>query len=281
MSIPSPLWSPSRLRYSSPAKSPFSPGYKQSPSSRNSTENYFDRWVINDVTSATVLPVRSIWHDFYNVGIDRFIPSRQSPCVAKKCLFKSPRKKAKWVMLLLSVITIMCVCVLTSIHFLFSRVDAQSEPPKVETLTYQSVLQNELLGQSNTEVPVSLVWLLYHVYTPHPHYVCQHTLTLCLPVHQHVESWFFKRLLYFFCIGLGVIILPQWEALILNSIGSNYYLLTLQTVNSLRFPGMWPPIATSNSISLNKTIPPIRTLDWVLRVAIFRGSLYLSSCVFL
>ena len=30
-----------------------------------------------------------------------------------------------------------------------------TEPPRVETLTYQAVLQNELLGKKVTEVPVS------------------------------------------------------------------------------------------------------------------------------
>ncbi len=38
---------------------------------------------------------------------------------------------------------------------IFSRETQQSELPKVETLTYQSVLQNELLGKEITEVPVS------------------------------------------------------------------------------------------------------------------------------
>ena len=30
-----------------------------------------------------------------------------------------------------------------------------ADPPKVETLTYQAVLQNELLGRNITDVPVS------------------------------------------------------------------------------------------------------------------------------
>ena len=33
--------------------------------------------------------------------------------------------------------------------------EGTSEPPKIETLTYQAVLQNELLGKSISEVPVS------------------------------------------------------------------------------------------------------------------------------
>ncbi len=44
-------------------------------------------------------------------------------------------------------------CIISS-YFVYR--DLQSEPPKVETLTYQSVLQNELLGKSITEVPVSV-----------------------------------------------------------------------------------------------------------------------------
>lgn len=46
------------------------------------------------------------------------------------------------------VFTLVCLC----------RKEAapnSSDPPKLETLTYQSVLQNELLGKSITEVPVS------------------------------------------------------------------------------------------------------------------------------
>jgi hypothetical protein len=38
--------------------------------------------------------------------------------------------------------------------FTFRDPTDPAEPPRVETLTYQSVLQNELLGKTITEVPV-------------------------------------------------------------------------------------------------------------------------------
>lgn len=92
-----PRYTPSSFN----SRSPFSPPFKRTtPSSHGSTENYYDR----------------------------FIPSRKSPCVARKCLFGSPGRKR-------------------------DKKDTQSEPPKLETLTYQSILQNELLGKSITEVP--------------------------------------------------------------------------------------------------------------------------------
>ena len=117
----------------------------------------------------------------------RFIPSRKSPCMARKCLFGSPRKKEKYVPLVLCPSTLriidrfpvkypcplgveivqdlelevrnvfyLSLCYLCYLSlFNINSKDSQSEPPKVETLTYQSVLQIELLGKSITEVPVS------------------------------------------------------------------------------------------------------------------------------
>lgn len=61
---------------------------------------------------------------------DRYIPSRVASSSAKKCLFETPlratSKKDK---------------------------DQTIEPPKAEALTQKSALQNELLGESITEVP--------------------------------------------------------------------------------------------------------------------------------
>lgn len=59
---------------------------------------------------------------------DRYIPSRVSTNTARKCLFGSPRIPDK------------------------KNRDHSTDPPKVEALTYQSALQNELLGKSITEV---------------------------------------------------------------------------------------------------------------------------------
>lgn len=60
---------------------------------------------------------------------DRFIPSRSSPCFARKVLFVSPKSSPS------------------------KDKSSSTEPPKIELLTYQSALQNELLGRNITVVP--------------------------------------------------------------------------------------------------------------------------------
>ncbi len=59
----------------------------------------------------------------------RYIPTRTSSSFARRCLFSTPRKLVK------------------------SDSETSMDPPKAEALTYQSALQNELLGRNITEVP--------------------------------------------------------------------------------------------------------------------------------
>ena len=49
------------------------------------------------------------------------------------------------------------LCATSNHMVLIFRETVQTEIPKVETITYQSVLQNELLGKEITEVPVSFL----------------------------------------------------------------------------------------------------------------------------
>lgn len=98
---PSPASTPTR---SPVCQSPYARSPFKSPSS-SSRENYYDR----------------------------FVPSRASPCVARKCLFGSPRKDP-----------LACSKQQQS--------NSSTDPPKVENLTYKIALQNELLGNRITEV---------------------------------------------------------------------------------------------------------------------------------